>query len=141
MGERCRRMIRALLIALCLVCTVPAWAMQPDFAREAEALAQKETGVKWDGRPGRFGELSRWQITRAVWVQHSTESFAVAARDEPKARSVALKHLAWLRGQLLRRGIEPTAERLATCWHFGLGHARRASVWGQEVANLYEVTS
>lgn len=133
-------MMWAPLIALCFVCTSAAAPLQAvDLGREADALAQKETGLRWDGRPGRFGELSRWQITPAVWVQHSPEPFETAARDEAKARAVALKHLAWLRAQLVRRGVEPTAERLATCWHFGLGHARRASVWGQEVANLYEV--
>ncbi len=132
-------MIRALLIALVLFCTSAAQAVQANFDREAEALAQKETGLRWDGRPGKFGELSRWQITPAVWAQHSSEPFETAARVEAKAHAVALKHLAWLTAQLVKAGIDPTAERLATCWHYGLSRKQRGSVWGQEVANLYEV--
>lgn len=133
-------MKRALLtIALGLLCAGLARA-ETDLARLADALAHKETGLGWSGRPGRVGELSRYQLTRICWAQHSREPFDIAARDEAKARAVALAHLAWLRSQLAARGIAATPERLATVWHSGLRHARRSSEWGQQVANLYGVT-
>lgn len=132
-------MIRALALTLLLACTAVAAPLQGiDADRLAEALAQKETGTGWNGRPGAAGELSRWQITPVVWRQHSREPFA-EARDPAKARVVALRHLEWLADQITRAGQRVTVERLATCWHFGASRARRASVWGTEVANLYGV--
>jgi hypothetical protein len=130
-------MRRAAAILLLCLCTAVAAAV--DIPRFLEALAQKETGLAWDGTPGRFGELSRWQITPDVWISYSRESFATAARDETKARAVAVAHLAWLRGRIVAAGQQPTAERLATCWHYGHSHRRRSSTWGREVENLYLV--
>ena len=131
-------MSRILAIALLLACTAAAAPLQGiDAGRFLEALAQKETGAAWDGRPGRAGELSRWQITPMVWRQHSAEPFAIAARDEAKARAVALAHLQWLEVRIRAAGAAATPERLATCWHYGASYARRRTTWGQEVANLY----
>ena len=130
-------MIRSLAIAFLLAFTAAAAHGQAiDQGRLAEALAQKETGGIWDGRPGPAGELSRYQITERVWRQHSAEPFA-QARVEAKARAVALAHLDWLAVQIRASGQAVTVERLATCWHFGWTHARRRSVWGTEVENLY----
>lgn len=134
-------MIRIVAMALLLACTATAAPDQRVYASHlADALAQKETGAGWDGRPGPKGELSRYQITEIVWRQHSTEPFA-QARIESKARDVALAHLEWLAAQIRRAGQRVTVERLATCWHFGASHARRSSAWGTEVANLYGVLS
>lgn len=124
-------------IAAYLVLMMSSVGARPlDQARLLESIAQKEVGGIWDGRPGPCGELSRYQISFAVWIQHSREPFA-EARNEAKARAVALKHLAWLRAQIAARHQGPSVERIATCWHFGAGHAGRKSEWGELVANLY----
>ena len=131
-------MIRIFAIALLFASASAAAPLQGiDTDRLLEALAQKETGARWDGRPGPVGELSRWQITPVVWAQHSREPFADAARVESKARAVALAHLEWLGGRLVAAHVAVTVERLATTWHFGASYARRRTSWGTEVSNLY----
>lgn len=131
-------MIRILAIAFLLASTAAGTPLQEiDTNRLLEALAQKETGAAWNGRPGPFGELSRWQITPVVWAQHSREPFAIAARNEAKARAVAIAHLEWLRDRLVAARVPVTVERLATTWHFGATYARRRTSWGTEVSNLY----
>lgn len=128
-------------LCLLLVLSAPLFALGSavDHDRLLGALAKKETGLGWDGTPGPRGELSAWQITAAVWAQHSREPFATAARDAGKARAVALQHLRWLAGRIERAGHAATPERLATCWHYGHTHRRRESRWGREVENLYHV--
>jgi len=123
-----------------LLCAALALTARADFRPESflAALAMKETGRGWNGKPGPAGELSRWQITRSVWREEmGREDFAHAARFD-RARVCVLRHLAALRERIVAAGEGPTPERLATCWHFGPSHAKRASEWGQEVANLYE---
>ena len=97
-----------------------------------EALAMKETGMGWDGRPGPCGELSKWQITEEAWHEEMPGVPFDRARDGDRARECVLKRLERFR----RHGVT-TVEGLATCWHFGLSHRRAPSSWGQEVANLY----
>jgi hypothetical protein len=130
-------MMPVFLFSLALVNPVVALPVGVHPAPLLEALAMKETGQKWDGQPGPRGELSRYQITEEVWKMHSSEPFS-EARNESKARAVALSHLNWLAAVLIRHGINVTAERLATCWHYGASYFRRWTTWGQEVANLYE---
>ncbi len=102
------------------------------------ALAAKETGLAWNGKPGPCGELSRWQIMPEVWAQHMPGVPFEFARDAGWAEQCARLHLAWLADRIHVAGQRPTPERLATCWHYGASHARRASAWGQEVENLYK---
>ena len=109
-----------------------------DVARMVDVLAMKETGVRWAGQPGPTGELSAWQITEPVWRQHMAPRQFGEARDPVLARACAVKHVRWLIAQIERRGQVATPERVATCWHFGPGHARRPSRWGTDVANLYQ---
>lgn len=106
-----------------------------EFNSEAflEALAMKETGIGWNGEPGLYGELSKWQIMPVVWRQEMGAEPFVEARNGKRARVCTLKHLA-----RLRQRTGDNVERLATCWHFGASHAGKSSVWGQEVANVYE---
>ena len=106
-----------------------------------ESLAMKETGLGWNGKPGPCGELSRWQIMPAVWHQHMGAMPFEHARDVKLARLCALRHIEWLSERITATGMKPTPERVATCWHYGHTHRRRASAWGQEVANLYEIFS
>lgn len=136
----------------------PVVANFSSFENEAflEALAMKETGMGWDGQAGPCGELSKWQITKRVWWQalnlpmvrkilaeENAEfvlsiPFEVAAKNGHLARMVTEIHLIWLSDRIRAAGQDVTAERLATCWHFGASHARKPSEWGQDVANLYE---
>jgi hypothetical protein len=125
-----------ILIAL-FALTVAACAAELDTDKFLEALALKETGLTPDA-VGPRGELSRWQIMPVVWHQHMQGEPFRRAKYEARARLCAVRHLAWLRARIVAAGHEPTPERLATCWHYGASHRRRPSVWGQEVANLYE---
>jgi hypothetical protein len=122
--------------------TFTLWAssVRPDFQTDIflEALAMKETGAGWNGQPGPCGELSRWQIMPVVWRQHMGSVPFVRAFEEKQARVCALRHIAWLRARIIAAGHKPTPERVATCWHYGASHRSRSSVWGQEVANLYD---
>lgn len=102
-----------------------------------DALAMKETGTGWNGKPGPCGELSRWQVTERTWKQETALPFD-RARDAGTARAVVLLHMERLRRQIEGSGHVATPERLATCWHFGASHAGKPSEWGREVANLYE---
>lgn len=129
-----------LLLAL-FALTVAAHAAEFKPAIFLEALAQKETGVHWNGEPGPCGELSRWQLMPAVWRQHMGDEPFENARVESKARLCVLLHLYWLFHRIESAGVEATPERLATCWHYGHTHRRSSSEWGREVANLYEALS
>lgn len=124
-----------------MFCAVAGMVHATEFSPEKflEALAMKETGQGWDGKPGPCGELSRWQITSTVWAEEMPGvPFSEAYNDE-RARECALKHLARLRKQIIAAGHRPTPERLATCWHYGASHRWVASRWGQEVENVYHV--
>jgi len=109
-----------------------------DVTRMVDVLAMKETGTRWGGQLGPVGELSAWQITAPVWREFMAPRPFEEARDPALARDCAMKHVRWLITQIERRGQVATPERVATCWHFGPGHARQASRWGTEVANLYD---
>ena len=132
-------MIRCSLI-LCGLSLVAAGQLraQVDVERLVDVLAIKETGTRWTGRPGPVGELSAWQITEPVWREHMAPRPYDEARDPALARACAVAHVRWLITQIERRGQPATPERVATCWHFGPGHARRPSQYGADVANLYE---
>jgi len=126
-----------------ILCVLPLLAATPlraeiDVPRMLDVLAMKETGTHWRGQRGPVGELSAWQITEPVWREHMAPRPFDDARDPALARECAVKRIHWLIRQIERRGEVATPERVATCWHFGPGHARRASAWGTEVANLYE---
>ena len=111
---------------------------QVDVERMVDVLAMKETGTSWSGRVGPQGELSAWQITEPVWREHMAPRPFAEARDPALARDCAVRRIRWLIAQIERRGQAATPERVATCWHFGPGHARRPSQFGADVANLYE---
>jgi hypothetical protein len=132
-------MTRSSLI-VCGFLLLPAVALQADIdvERMVDVLAMKETGTRWDGKVGPTGELSAWQITEPVWREHMAPRPFEEARDPALARTCAAKHVRWLVTQVERRGQAATPERVATCWHFGPGHARQPSRWGADVANLYQ---
>ena len=128
-------MIRAVLIFFALV--IAASAAELDVPCFVDVLPLKETGLRWDGRPGLCGELSAWQITETVWRQHMAPAPFSDAREPALARVCALRHVRWLVAQIERRGLVVTPQRVATAWHFGLSRAARSTEWGLEVANLY----
>jgi len=103
-----------------------------------ESLAMKETGLRWDGKPGPCGELSKWQILEMVWIEEMPGVPFSEARNEDVARVCVLRHIERLCASIRAAHIKPTAERIATCWHYGASHRRHASVWGTEVQNLYD---
>ena len=71
--------------------------------------------------PGRAGELGPYQMTRAVWEQHSTLPFCVRyACDKGISEAVALKHLRWLSTELEKRRIPISTYTLALAWNAGL---------------------
>lgn len=109
-----------------------------DVGRMIDALAMKETGLRWDGHPGLRGELSAWQITETVWRQHMEAEAFFDACVPALARVCALRHVRWLVAQIERRGLAVTPQRVATAWHFGLSHAAHSTEWGLEVGNLYQ---
>ena len=121
-------------LSLLVAAQLPA---QIDVERMVDVLAMKETGARWHGQFGPVGELSAWQFTEPVWREHMAPRSFEEARDPALARLCAIKHVRWLIIQIERRGQAATPERVATCWHFGPGHARQASRWGTEVENLY----
>src|SRR4051812_25105289 len=107
-----------ILLAL-IALTVAAHAAEFRTGIFLEALAQKETGLAWNGKPGPCGELSRWQIMPAVWAQHMAGEPFRRANYEARARLCAQLHVEWLTARITAAGVDTTPERIATCWHFG----------------------
>ena len=132
-------MTRTSLI-VCGILLLPAASLRADIdvERMVDVLAMKETGTRWDGQVGPTGELSAWQITEPIWREHMAPRPFEEARDPALARTCAIKYVRWLVTRIERRGQAATPERVATCWHFGPGHARQPSRWGTDVANLYQ---
>jgi hypothetical protein len=130
-------MKRSLILLFALFATFVLKGSEIDVARMAEMLSLKEVGIYWNGLPGPAGELSEFQLTEPTWRQHMAPLPFSQARDPALARLCAVRHLRWLVQQIEHRGLAATPQRVATCWHYGLGHAGRSSQWGLEVANLY----
>lgn len=130
-------MSRLLLTAVLWLVSGLCLRAEIDISRFLEAIAFKETGTGWDGRPGPSGELSRYQITETVWRQHMGTLPFAAARDPVMARTCAQRHIRWLIAGIDRRSLAVTPQRVATVWHYGLSRARRQTQWGLELANLY----
>lgn len=131
-------MIRALATLLLLACT--AFAAPADGARYLAATVQVEDR---GGRDGALGERGIYQFREITWRQHMPGVPFALARDPDAAHACALKHLAWLRQQLPRAGVEDNAYNLALCWNAGLdavlrGKApERAYHYAAKVERLY----
>lgn len=131
--------MKSLLLFLCLAATTAAAPL--DIQRFLNALAQVETGARWDGRPGPAGELSAWQIRKETWRQHTGAPFRLAATNAALAEVIAIEHITWLELELGRRGLPVTPAAVATCWNGGLGRAGQWSDFGQRVENLYRAAA
>lgn len=110
--------------------------INPD--RFLACVAQVETGGK--DMKGKNGECSRWQITRAVWSQHSKKPFA---SSHAEAERIAYAHLAWIRASLKRAGFPDWTFLAAVAWNGGLSRAlksdcpQRVTDYAVRVTNLY----
>jgi len=112
-----------------------------DADRLLAAISARETPGGWDGRSGRDGEVSQWQIIPAVWRQYMHGRPLRDAWDDSAARQCARLHLSWLAAGLRRNGYAPTPERLALAWNVGLNGALRRGFrpngYAQQVGNIY----
>lgn len=110
------------LLAILLLLATPAFAY--DEAKLLHAIAQVETGGV--ARRGHAGEVSKYQMTPAVWLSYA---------GSPSQR--AAKHLRWLASRM----ENPTPFRLAVAWNGGLGALKRPSAktldYAKRVENLY----
>jgi hypothetical protein len=133
-------MIR-LAIALALFAAPLSHARPVELAILADCLALVESGARGDAAVGPAGEIGRYQLSLAVWIQHRPAAHFALARDPVTARVVALEHLTWLSRHI--RAVEPTAYDLALAWNAGLTAAALGRLlpchrnFAQRVANLY----
>jgi hypothetical protein len=95
-------------------------ALQQDFDAKLRAISQIESNDN-DKAKGRNGELSRYQLKRAVWRQHFPSE--KDSRHIPtEARRCAKAHLCWLelRLCLAQRKNTPDPRDVYAAWNLGL---------------------
>lgn len=118
-----RRLAAQLIKTLPVIC-LALLLMSAPAARaacaELRAIAMVED---WQGRRGAAGERGPWQMMPGTWAQYTGT-----------AEERAAQHLSWLRRQLVRQGVEPSAFNLALCWNAGL----RATVTGRAPVSSYD---
>lgn len=112
-------------------------ALNQDFDAKLRALSQIESNDN-DKAKGRHGELSRYQIKKAVWKQHfPTEK---DQRHIPtEAKRCAKAHLCWLELKLClaRKTNSPTPQDVYAAWNLGLAaYARRGYDFDRVPANI-----
>lgn len=98
-------------------------------------------------RIGRHGERSSYQITAAVWAEHSTFPFRDASSNRlvcrAEARRVALRHLESIRVRLALWEIPDKPVWVALCWNGGINALLRNAAtpathdYARRVSNLY----
>ncbi len=126
-----------LALALQLVAALPVL----DGIRLAE-------GVRDPAKSGPAGELGWHRITRAVWVQHTSQPFALAGTNAARECEVAQQHLDWLERNLVaQHGPVVSPYWLALAWNAGLSatlHHRTTAAqrdYAQRVQNLCQETT
>ena len=95
-------------------------ALHQDFDAKLRAISQIESNDN-DKAKGRHGELSRYQLKRAVWKQHFPSE--KDQRHIPSAaRRCAKAHLCWLelRLCLAQRVNNPQPRDVYAAWNLGL---------------------
>lgn len=101
-------------------------ALQQDFDAKLRAISQIESNDN-DKAKGCHGELSRYQIKRAVWKQHFPDE--KDQRHIPlHAKRCARAHLCWLELKLclLKKTNNPSPRDVYAAWNIGLAaYARR----------------
>lgn len=132
-----RQFIKAAILAVPLVASLRA-AEPLNYAKLLRAIAEVETGGN-DGRIGRHGERSQYQIKASVWQQHCPGVSFSSCRGLA-AHQIARDHLHWLDTNLgattCRREFA-----LAWVWNGGLNSwdTRNAARYdyANRVCNLY----
>lgn len=89
------------------------------------ALSLVESGGD-DLAIGKHGERSRFQITEAVWKQHTNVSFVKYAKNPGIARNVATRHVERLTPLIEKRRVEVDPVSLALAWRYGIKGMNRA---------------
>jgi hypothetical protein len=95
-------------------------ALQQDFDAKLRAISQIESNDN-DKAKGRHGEISRYQLKRAVWKQHFPSE--KDSRHIPaEARRCAKAHLCWLelRLCLIKHTKDPNPRDVYAAWNLGL---------------------
>lgn len=95
-------------------------ALHQDFDAKLRAISQIESNDN-DKAKGRHGELSRYQLKRAVWKQHFPSE--KDQRHIPSAaRRCAKAHLCWLelRLCLAKQTKDPNPRDVYAAWNLGL---------------------
>ena len=113
--------MKPLMLSLTLFATETTLiALQQDFEAKLRAISQIESGDD-DKAKGKHGELSRYQLKRAVWKQHFPSE--KDHRQIPaEARRCAKAHLCWLelRLCLAQRVKNPQPRDVYAAWNLGL---------------------
>lgn len=95
-------------------------ALHQDFDAKLRAISQIESNDN-DKAKGRHGEISRYQLKRAVWKQHFPSE--KDQRHIPSAaRRCAKAHLCWLelRLCLAKQTKDPNPRDVYAAWNLGL---------------------
>lgn len=95
-------------------------ACMQDFDVKLRAISQIESNDN-DKAKGRHGELSRYQLKRAVWKQHFPSE--KDSRHIPaEARRCAKAHLCWIEIQLClaKQTKDPNPKDVYVAWNLGL---------------------
>ena len=95
-------------------------ALNQDFDAKLRAISQIESNDN-DKAKGRHGEISRYQLKRAVWKQHFPSE--KDSRHIPaEARRCAKAHLCWLelRLCLVKHTKDPNPRDVYAAWNLGL---------------------
>lgn len=107
-----------------------------------KAIAQVESGDQ-DGAVGPDGERGRYQISRAVWKQHTKADFRFAHR-RAFAYAIAERHFDHIVEQLEAAGWSADAQSIASAWNAGLTATINRQLssatrdYSQRVDNLYK---
>lgn len=96
------------------------------------AIAAVETGND-PSKVGAKGEVSQYQISKAVWRKHSPKVAYTKGQAPWIATAVATKHIRYINGQL-----DPTIRNrpywIAVAWNGGLGAVNKAKTNGEYIS-------
>lgn len=133
-----RRLTQLFLLALTLAFTIQARA--DDRWETLRAINWVENPTNHT-RMGRFGELGPYQFRSATWRMHTNRPFSQAIQREA-ADEVAVKHYEWIKANLERAGVDPSAFNIAMAWNTGVSNVINGRVpsvsynYAERVVNL-----
>ena len=116
-GRRGEKDFYVLLVLLLCLSAAPARA-EPSQSRVLDQIAQVESANRyWVIGPA--GEVTAYQMRPRYWWAYTDEPLSRASQDPRFGRTIAAKHLAQLRRELIAYGYQVTAYNLALAWHAG----------------------